>query len=85
MFEFPSPSATYNPLLVDLKECAKIVSLSVPTLRKLIKDGMPIIQPGRKILVDPQEAVQWLKQSRPEPRKRDDLNAWLDEIVRDMD
>jgi len=47
--------------LVDLKTLAKQISLSVPTLRKYLRQGMPHLHLEGKILVDPQEARQWLE------------------------
>ena len=46
--------------LIDLKTLANQTSLSVPTLRKYLRQGMPHLRLERKILVDPEEARQWL-------------------------
>ena len=48
--------------LVDLKALAELTSLSVFTIRKYRKLGMPHYQVGRKILVDPQEFEAWFQQ-----------------------
>ena len=79
-----APTQTPLPLLVDLKGLSARVSLSVSTLRKYINDGMPHIKPGRKILVDPEEAVDWLKQATEAAacgQDDDDLSALLDEVL----
>lgn len=79
-------SGTHRPLLVDLKGLSEYVSLSVSTLRKFIARGMPHIRPGRKILVDPNEAVDWLKQfSEPGCQEDDDFDAYLDDVLRQLD
>ena len=48
--------------LVDLKTLAERTSLSVFTIRKYGKLGMPHYRVGRKILVDPQEFEAWFQQ-----------------------
>ena len=48
--------------LVDLKALAQLTSLSVFTIRKFRKLGLPHYRVGRKILVDPQEFEAWLQQ-----------------------
>jgi hypothetical protein len=46
----------------DLKSLAKDTSLSVFTIRKLIKLGLPHYRFGRKILVSPVEFDTWFKE-----------------------
>ena len=48
--------------LVDLKALAELTSLSVFTIRKYRKLGLPHYRVGRKILVDPQEFETWFQQ-----------------------
>jgi len=47
--------------LVDLKTLARQVSISVHTLRKYRRQGMPHYNLGRKILVDPEEFQVWME------------------------
>jgi hypothetical protein len=47
--------------LVDLKTLAVKTALSVFTLRKLIKKGMPHYRVERKILINPQEFEDWFQ------------------------
>jgi len=43
-----------EPLAVDLRETARLTSLSVRTLRRYIRLGrLPVIRAGRRILVTP--------------------------------
>lgn len=46
--------------LIDLKTLSAEVSISVYTLRKFRREGMPHYNIGRKILVDPDEFEEWL-------------------------
>jgi hypothetical protein len=46
----------------DLKTLSKEKSISVFTLRKFVKKGLPHFRIGRKILVDPEEFDAWFKQ-----------------------
>ena len=81
-----SPHATPLPLLVDLKGLSKLVPLSVSTLRKCIKSGMPHLKPGGKILIDPQDALEWFKGTDSDQKTLSlDVDARLDEILRDLD
>jgi len=47
--------------LVDLKTLSKQTVLSVYTLRKYTRMGIPHYRTGRKILVDPDEFYDWLQ------------------------
>jgi len=85
MHQHLSPAAPL-PMLVDLKGLSRLVPLSISTLRKCVKSGMPHSKPGGKILIDPQEALAWFKGSTPDPKALNlDLDASLDEILRDLD
>ena len=46
---------------LDLKTLSKKNSISVFTLRKFVKNGLPHYRLGRKILVDPDEFDTWFK------------------------
>ena len=48
--------------LIDLKALGKELSLSVHTLRKFIKMGMPHYKVGNKFLVDSKEVEPWFAQ-----------------------
>lgn len=77
---------THLPLLEDLKGFSKRVSLSVSTVRKFIGKGMPHIKPGRKILVEPQAAIDWLKQISEAGSQDDEgFEAYLDDILRQIE
>ena len=65
---------------VDLKTLAKQTSLSVPTLRKYLRQGMPHLRLEHKILVDPQEARQWLE-ARFKVVARDEWIDTVDELA----
>lgn len=66
--------------LVDLKTLAQQTSLSVPTLRKYLRQGMPHLRLERKILVDPKEARQWLE-ARFKVVAKDDWVDTVDELA----
>jgi len=66
--------------LVDLKTLAKQTSLSVPTLRKYLRQGLPHLRLERKILVDPEEARQWLE-ARFKVVATDDWIETVDELA----
>ena len=66
-------------LLVDARELAPMLSLSVWTVRHLEEQGMPHIRVGRRVLFDPIRVKEWLEQrgaqppvadTRPEPTRR---------------
>ena len=46
----------------DLKTLSKEKSISVFTLRKFVKKGLPHFRIGRKILVNPEEFDVWFEQ-----------------------
>jgi hypothetical protein len=63
----------------DLKSLSEETSISVFTLRKFVKEGLPHFRIGRKILVDPTEFREWFEKTHratSEPR-----NLSLDEIM----
>ena len=45
--------------LMDLKALAQEISLSVYTLRKFAREGMPHYRVGKKILIDKHEFESW--------------------------
>ncbi|MBI9077597.1 MAG: helix-turn-helix domain-containing protein [Desulfatibacillum sp.] len=61
--------------LVKLKELAEITSISINSLRKYAKEGMPHYRIGRTIRVDPDEFESWIKANfrREESRQPMDL------------
>ena len=73
--------------LIDLKQLSAQLSLSVPTLRNLIKIGMPHYRIARKILLNPVEVFQWLEINfqRSQPRIDRDLNTIIDHVLEEFD
>ncbi len=45
----------------DLKSISQECSISIFTLRKFVKMGMPHYRVGRKILVNPEEFERWFE------------------------
>jgi hypothetical protein len=45
--------------LMDLKDLAQEISLSVYTLRKFAREGMPHYRVGKKILINQNEFESW--------------------------
>jgi hypothetical protein len=45
----------------DLKTLSKMTSISVFTLRKFVKMGMPHFRLGRKILIKPDDFREWFE------------------------
>ena len=69
--------------LVDLKALSKQTSLSVSTIRKFIKLGMPHYRPDRKILVVPEEFAQWFNQFKSATGSSDnELDHLVDETLK---
>ena len=67
--------------LHDLKTFAEKTSLSVHTLRKFARQGMPHYRVGRKIFIDQQQFETWFAaQFR---NNNDQNNDDLDQIVND--
>ena len=72
--------------LVDLKTLAERTSLSVFTIRKYRKMGMPHYRVGRKILVDLQEFEAWFQMFKAGPtRVGDDLGLFVDETLKKIE
>ena len=72
--------------LVDLKNLSKQFSISVPTLRKYLRQGMPHYNLGRKILVDPEEFHQWLDEHYKVNGQASgvSLNRVLKDVLKDL-
>ena len=68
--------------LVDLKTLSKQTVLSVYTLRKYTRMGMPHYRAGRKILVDPDEFCDWFQQFKAQPNLHgDEFGQIVDETL----
>lgn len=69
--------------LIDLKRCSEEVSLSVFTLRKFTRAGMPHYRVGKKILVDIDEFRAWFAAQFREniDERKNDLSTIIDEAV----
>lgn len=68
--------------LVDLKALSHQIPISVFTLRKFVKVGMPHYRVGRKILVDPREFEEWLQQFKSgSHQNHGDLDQMLDQAL----
>jgi len=63
----------------DLKTLAKETSISIFTLRKFIKMGLPHFRLGRKILVNPDEFQNWFE--RYHKVQLETANPGLDQII----
>ena len=73
--------------LINLKALGKELSLSVHTLRKFIKMGMPHYKVGNKFLVDSKEVEPWFaRHFRHETNiNNDDLGSILDDAIANYD
>ena len=68
--------------LVDLKILSEQTVLSVFTLRKYTRMGMPHYRAGRKILVDPDEFFDWFQQFKAQGDPyEDNLGQIVDETL----
>jgi excisionase family DNA binding protein len=65
--------------LIDLKTLGNELSLSVYTLRKLIREGMPHYRIGRKLLINRSEVEPWF--ARHFRQDADSNNDALDKIL----
>ena len=65
----------------DLKSLAKETSLSVYTMRKFIKMGLPHYRLDRKILVNPKEFDAWFKERFRVSKEPSDAD--IDRMVKD--
>ena len=63
----------------DLKTLSSEVSISIFTLRKFIKMGLPHFRVGRKILVNPDEYKAWFEEHHRASAEPE--NPGLDQIV----
>jgi hypothetical protein len=63
----------------DLKSPSKWTSISVFTIRKFIKMGLPHYRIGKKYLVDPDEFKAWFEKNHKV--KLEPVNLGLDQIV----
>ena len=68
----------------DLKSLSEATSLSVYTLRKFAKMGMPHFKVGRKMLVNPEEFKTWFEihhKTSPEVKNLEQIiNKSLSEV-----
>jgi hypothetical protein len=72
--------------LIDLKTLGNEMTLSVYTIRKFIKMGMPHYKVGNKFLVDSKEVEPWFAQHfRPESKTNNDLDRILNDVLADYD
>jgi excisionase family DNA binding protein len=73
--------------LIDLKTLGKELSLSVFTIRKFIKQGMPHYRVGNKFLVNSEEVDPWFAQQfRHEINiDNDDLGSIIDDVLANHD
>ena len=73
--------------LKDLKALGKEMSLSVHTLRKFIKLGMPHYRVGNKFLVDSNDVDPWFaRHFRHEAdNNTDELGSILDDVLSKID
>jgi excisionase family DNA binding protein len=73
--------------LIDLKTLGKKLSISVHTLRKFIKKGMPHYKVGNKFLVSSKEVEPWFAQQfrRETKLNNDDLDSILNNVLADYD
>ncbi|NOQ18416.1 MAG: excisionase family DNA-binding protein [Desulfobacterales bacterium] len=66
---------------IDLKTAAKKTSLSVYTMYKFVKQGMPYYKVGRKYLFEEDEFNAWLAQNYKSTPDDNDID--LDKIIKD--
>ena len=70
---------------LDLKALSKEYSISIFTLRKFVKTGLPHYRLGRKILVNPKEFEDWFEKFKfIETPKRDSMNKFVDDVISEM-
>jgi len=75
-----------NMQLIDLKLLSKRTCMSVSSLRKLIRDGMPHYRVARKILIDTDEFTDWFQRFKwQEDTAPQDLDGLLDEVLDGLD
>ena len=73
--------------LIDLKTLGKEMSLSVHTLRKFIKMGMPHYRVGNKFLVKSNEVEPWFARHfrKETDNNHDDLDSILNDVLGKID
>ena len=55
---------------ITIRDAAKLLSLSVPTIKNQVKEGLiPSYKVGGRRLFDPDELIEWVK-SKKDPRYR---------------
>jgi excisionase family DNA binding protein len=71
---------------LTLKQLAEYSSVSVPTLRRYIRNNkMPYFQIGRSILIDPEEFDDWMKLLRKQRiAKENRFDEIVNEVVREF-
>jgi len=71
--------------LESLKSVAKDTSLSIHTLRKFCREGMPHYRVGKKILVDRTEFEPWFESHFRPAVVAGDLDTILSEAMASLD
>ena len=70
------PPAHYENRLLNRKEIAELLGVSVRTIGSLIKDGLPTVPLGkRRILFDYEEVLLWAKDKGIKGRGKNKLRA----------
>ena len=68
-----------------LKSVAKNTSLSIHTLRKFCREGMPHYRVGRKILIDRTEFEPWFASRFRPTEAASDLDTIMGEVMASLD
>jgi Helix-turn-helix domain len=68
-----------------LKKIATETALSIHTLRKFCRQGMPHYRVGRKILIDRAEFDPWFASRFRPDQEADDLDAIVSEALASLD
>ena len=73
--------------LIDLKTLGEDLSLSIFTIRKFIKQGMPHYKVGNKFLVSSKEVEPWLAQQFRHEKNidTDDIGSIIDDVLSNLD
>lgn len=57
-----------QPLVVDIQEAARLVSLSPYTIRAYVKSGrLASVRVGRRVLIEPCEITRLIEKGRTQP------------------
>jgi excisionase family DNA binding protein len=57
-----------EPLAVDIREAARLVSLSPYTIRAYVKSGrLASVRVGRRVLIEPREITRLIEKGRTQP------------------